>query len=74
MGEDHWVSETGAVQRVSREGAGFVYVGSVAGRSEAFYSLEEMSEWFSTQLLDQADPIWDYLHAIAMEEASNERG
>jgi hypothetical protein len=74
MTEDHWISESGAVQRISREGSGFVYVGSVAGMSEAFYSLEEMSEWFATQPIDQADPIWDYLNAIAMEEASNERG
>lgn len=74
MTEDHWISESGAVQRISREGSGFVYVGSVAGMSEAFYSLEEMSEWFAKQPIDQADPIWDYLNAIAIEEASNERG
>lgn len=74
MTEDHWISETGAVQRVSREGTGFVYVGSVAGMSEAFYSLEEMSDWFAKQQVDKSDPIWDYLTAIAIEEGSNERG
>lgn len=72
LNESHWLSDTVKLQCFHREEMAPVYVGSVGdGRSEAFYALGDMAQWFMEMGVDMHDPIWDFIDELATEELAD---
>ena len=71
VNEEHWISQAASVQLVRRRHMSDVYVGSMGGVSQVFYSLDDLTEWFIHKGLDNDEPIWGYLDQLAIEELSD---
>lgn len=72
LNESHWISDTVKLQCFHREDTFPVYVGAVGdGRSEAFYALGDLAQWFMEMGVDMQDPIWDFIDELANEELTD---
>jgi hypothetical protein len=70
VNEAHWISDSAAVQLIHREGMSDLYVGSLGCGSQAFYSLNDLADWFVECGLDPEDPAWDYIEQLDQQEAN----
>lgn len=72
LNETHWISDDVKLQCFYRENTVPVYVGAVGdGRSEAFYALGDMAQWFMEMGVDMQDPIWEFIDQLATEELTD---
>jgi hypothetical protein len=55
------------IQLIRRKGMDDLYVAGINGKSVAFYSVEQLSEWLMDQGISMDDPAWDYIDKLVRE-------
>jgi len=55
------------IQLIKRKGMDDLYIAGLNGKSVAFYSVEQLTEWLINQGISMDDPAWEYIDNLVRE-------